>query len=77
MTSCVLYLAHKGWLAEILGIGDFYYEISVQVIEACQETADIDGGIIDLDLVVMRVNKKRGSNGVPISSFVVHAILNN
>jgi hypothetical protein len=32
--------ASKGFWAKLLGVGDFYYELSVQIIEVCLKTKD-------------------------------------
>lgn len=37
-------LASKGFWAEKLGFGDFYYEIGVQIIEICMATNHVNGG---------------------------------
>jgi ESCRT-II complex subunit VPS22 len=36
--------SNKGFWAELLGVGDFYYELSVQVIDACLSTREQNGG---------------------------------
>lgn len=33
----------------VLGIGDFYYELAVQIVEVCMATTYKNGGIISLD----------------------------
>jgi len=38
----------KGFWSEILGVGDFYYEVGVQVIEACLATKPKNGGLLSL-----------------------------
>jgi ESCRT-II complex subunit VPS22 len=39
----------KGFWTENLGIGDFYYEVAVQVMEIALKTRAANGGLIDLD----------------------------
>lgn len=41
--------SNKGMWAQLLGFGDFYYELGVQVVEACLATKSINGGLMDLD----------------------------
>lgn len=41
--------AGKGFWAEKLGFGDFYYELGVQIIEVCLATNHRNGGLIYLD----------------------------
>ncbi len=40
--------SNKGMWAQLLGLGDFYYQLGVQVIEACLTTRHINGGMIEL-----------------------------
>jgi ESCRT-II complex subunit VPS22 len=54
------FLANKGFWADLLGVGDFYYELGVQVIEACIMSRDNDGGLTDLDELQKRVKAMRG-----------------
>lgn len=40
--------SNKGFWAEVLGVGDFYYELAVQIVEICLATRDINGGLMAL-----------------------------
>ena len=40
--------SNKGMWAQLLGFGDFYYELGVQVVEGCLSTRPLNGGLIDL-----------------------------
>ncbi|RKP03215.1 hypothetical protein CXG81DRAFT_9846 [Caulochytrium protostelioides] len=51
--------SQKGFFSEWLGVGDFYYELGVQLLELCLVTRDRNGGIIDLTDVVAWINKQR------------------
>eukprot|EP01063_Lacrimia_lanifica_P004137 TRINITY_DN1230_c0_g1_i1.p1 TRINITY_DN1230_c0_g1~~TRINITY_DN1230_c0_g1_i1.p1 ORF type:complete len:248 (+),score=92.65 TRINITY_DN1230_c0_g1_i1:60-803(+) len=42
-----------------LGLGDFYYELSVQAAEVCMTTRVVNGGVIPLDELTRRVRLKR------------------
>lgn len=44
----------------VLGIGDFYYELAVQIVEVCLSTNDKNGGLIGLDELRTRLIKARG-----------------
>lgn len=45
MYHCALsFSASKGFWAEMLGVGDFYYELGVQIIEVCLATSHRNGG---------------------------------
>lgn len=35
-------------LVQVLGFGDFYYELAVQIVEACLATRSINGGLMDM-----------------------------
>lgn len=37
-------LAGKGFWSEMLGVGDFYYELGVQIVEVCIATSHRNGG---------------------------------
>ena len=41
--------SNKGMWAQLMGFGDFYYELGVQVVEACLATRAVNGGLMDLD----------------------------
>jgi len=53
--------SNKGFWAQKLQVGDFYYELGVQVVEACLHSRDQDGGLVDIQEVLRRVRKKRGN----------------
>lgn len=44
----------------VLGIGDFYYELAVQIIEVCLATSSRNGGLIGLEELRRRLIKARG-----------------
>uniref|UniRef100_A0A3Q3LAG5 Vacuolar-sorting protein SNF8 n=1 Tax=Mastacembelus armatus TaxID=205130 RepID=A0A3Q3LAG5_9TELE len=50
----------KGFWSEMLGVGDFYYELGVQIIEVCLALKHRNGGLITLDELHQRVLKGRG-----------------
>jgi len=43
--------SNKGMWAQLLHFGDFYYELGVQIVEACLASRAMNGGLIDLDLL--------------------------
>ncbi|KAL9641755.1 hypothetical protein ABK040_015738 [Willaertia magna] len=51
--------SNKGFWAELLGVGDFYYELGIQIIEVCLQTKNQNGGLIELDELTQRVKRKR------------------
>ena len=40
--------SHKGFWS-VLNLGDFYYELGVQIVEVCLATSHINGGLISLE----------------------------
>lgn len=46
----------------ILGIGDFYYELAVQIVEVCLATNHKNGGLIVLDELRKRLINARGQS---------------
>ncbi|XP_017775695.1 PREDICTED: vacuolar-sorting protein SNF8 [Nicrophorus vespilloides] len=44
----------------VLGIGDFYYELAVQIVEVCLATNEKNGGLISLSELRTRLIKARG-----------------
>ncbi|KAI3850371.1 hypothetical protein MKX03_000839, partial [Papaver bracteatum] len=40
--------SNKGLCAELLGFGDLYYEIGVQIVDICLDTRSLNGGLINL-----------------------------
>ncbi|KAJ8534439.1 hypothetical protein K7X08_016167 [Anisodus acutangulus] len=51
--------SNKGFWAELLGIGDFYYELGVQIIEICLATRPHNGGLIGLDDLCKLLGQRR------------------
>lgn len=55
-----LSLANKGFWADLLGFGDFYFELSVQITEICIATRPQNGGLIEMEELKRRIKVKRG-----------------
>ena len=49
-----------GWWAELLGMGDWQYELGVQIVDICVGKRDQNGGMIEMDELVRLLNKLRG-----------------
>mmetsp|Transcript_29185 Transcript_29185/g.49048 ORF Transcript_29185/g.49048 Transcript_29185/m.49048 type:complete len:248 (+) Transcript_29185:358-1101(+) len=60
--------SNKGMWSELLGLGDFYYELGVQIVEACLATRPYNGGLIPLDELTALVQKRRGRVAQPVST---------
>ena len=61
--------ANKGFWVQLLGFGDFYYELGVQVITVCYKTRPQNGGLIELSKLVELVRRLRGKNAQSISEY--------
>jgi ESCRT-II complex subunit VPS22 len=59
--------SNKGFWTQLLGFGDFYYEVSVQVAQICIATREINGGFIEMDELKNQLSKLRGNAQQPIS----------
>mmetsp|Transcript_32144 Transcript_32144/g.80686 ORF Transcript_32144/g.80686 Transcript_32144/m.80686 type:complete len:215 (-) Transcript_32144:56-700(-) len=58
----------KGFWAQMLGIGPFYYELSVQIIDVCIRTRASNGGMITVPDVLERLQSRRAKSADPISA---------
>jgi len=57
----------RGFWAQLLGVGDFYYELGVQIVEVCLRTRSSNGGLIDIDELRQRLVKMRGPKAQEVS----------
>eukprot|EP00042_Codosiga_hollandica_P057052 m.836594 g.836594 ORF g.836594 m.836594 type:complete len:250 (-) comp59487_c0_seq7:2361-3110(-) len=57
----------KGFWSELLGVSDFYYELSVQVVDVCISTRNRNGGIIEFSDLHRRLQILRGKKSQQIS----------
>jgi len=53
--------SRKGFWSEMLGVGDFYYELGVQIVEVCMAASHRTGGLMELGELRRRVIKSRGT----------------
>jgi ESCRT-II complex subunit VPS22 len=51
--------SNKGFWADILGVGDFYFELGIKIIQICLQTRSANGGIITLKELVARLREKQ------------------
>jgi len=61
--------ANKGFWAQILGVGDFYYELAVQIIDVCLSTRPLNGGLISLEELLRRLKASRSKYAPDISRY--------
>ncbi|CAA6672223.1 unnamed protein product [Spirodela intermedia] len=59
--------SNKGFWAELLGIGDFYYELGIQIVEICVATRSHNGGLIDLQELHRVLCQRRKAGREPVS----------
>ena len=58
----------KGFWSEMLGFGDFYYELAVQIVEVCMAASHRTGGLMEIRDLRQRLIKSRGSKCDDISN---------
>lgn len=51
--------SNKGFWGELLGVGDFYYELAVQIVELCLITRDVNGGLLNIKDALNELRKRR------------------
>ena len=57
--------SNKGMWAQLLGFGDFYYELGVQIVEACLATRAYNGGFMELGALRNAVQVKLAQHQAP------------
>lgn len=60
--------SNKGFWSDILGVGDFYFELGVKIINICVQTRSMNGGIISLNELFIIIKKKLSSSSKSIST---------
>lgn len=63
----LIWVASRGFWTETLGIGDFYFQLAVQIIEICFSSREENGGLIDSAVLLSRLDRLRGSKSAKIS----------
>ncbi|KAF8631429.1 hypothetical protein AX17_005106 [Amanita inopinata Kibby_2008] len=56
-----------GWWAEMFGLGDWQYELGVQIVDICVSTRERNGGMIEMSEILRLVAKLRGVSGGTIT----------
>jgi ESCRT-II complex subunit VPS22 len=68
----------KGFWSSILGVGDFYHELSIKVIEVCMKQKRSNGGLLELSEVLEQVRRTyKGKNPPKIGEGDIAAALKN
>lgn len=60
--------SNKGFWGEILGVGDFYYELGVQIVNVCLATRPFNGGLLDMTELKTALRRMRGSRAEAVST---------
>lgn len=58
----------------MLGIGDFYYELAVQIVEICFSMRAETGGLLEMSVLLSKLKKMRGSESQIIEEDVERSI---
>lgn len=68
-----------GFWAKLLGIGDFYYELAIQIVEVCSAASHRTGGFMQIEEVLHRVKDSRNvaklKSNITSESITVNDIL--
>lgn len=51
--------SRKGVWNDLLGVGDYYYELAVRVVEVCVRTRPMNGGLLSLTELTQALREKR------------------
>jgi len=57
----------KGFWSEMLGVGDFYYELGVKAVEICIATRSVNGGIMTLKELHKKLMKTKNKHSQDVS----------
>lgn len=49
---------HKGFWSQLLGLGDFYFELGVQIMDVCMRERPSNGGLMRVDDVHRALERK-------------------
>ncbi|KAI9297664.1 vacuolar-sorting protein SNF8 [Neoconidiobolus thromboides FSU 785] len=52
----------KGFWSELLGVGEFYNELGLQIIEVCIKTRGYNGGLIEMEQLKSQLNERRSQS---------------
>ncbi|ORY26249.1 putative negative regulation of transcription by glucose-related protein [Naematelia encephala] len=55
-----------GWWSDALGLGEWQYELAVQVVDICVSTRERNGGLLAIDELVKRLTSMRGGVGAGV-----------
>jgi ESCRT-II complex subunit VPS22 len=59
--------SNKGFWADLLGVGNFYYELGIQVVQLCLHTRAENGGLMYLDDILSRLRRSQARSRQNVS----------
>lgn len=62
---------------DMLGLGDFQYELSIQIIDVCVSTRAINGGLIEMEELIQSINRLRQGRGKQLQADTAGQISEN
>lgn len=60
-------MSNRGFWVQALGVGDFYYEVAVQVIDVCLRTRHTNGGLLEVTTLCAHLNRVRPKTAQPVT----------
>jgi ESCRT-II complex subunit VPS22 len=64
-----LSLANKGVWAKLLGVGDFYFEMAVQILEIAMKSRENTGGLLSMRKLIEQLSVHRKASSEPITEY--------
>lgn len=58
--------SRQGFWSQLLGLGDFYYELAVQIVDVCLATRRLNGGLMRMSDLLGRLRRRRPSTAQEI-----------
>lgn len=62
---------------DMLGLGDFRYELSIQIIDVCVSTRAVNGGLIEMKELIRSINHLRQGRGKKIEDDTIGQVSEN
>lgn len=64
----------KGVWGDLLGVGDYYYELGVRIIEICVKSREINGGLLELNELLDALRRSRITYTEAVSTCVIISV---
>ena len=59
--------SNKGFWVDVLGVGDFHYELAIQIVNICIALKAKNGGFLGENKCIKFLQKIRGSHGQEVT----------